>query len=134
MTDEIIECLRQDIVTDRLKSGERLPNERELAEYFGVSQPTVREALRALDVMGLIQVRHGSGVYVRGDSAYVAARALQTLVQLEQVSIIEALDVRELLGRETARIAAGAANDADVEVIEQRLSALSELDARADHR
>jgi GntR family transcriptional regulator, transcriptional repressor for pyruvate dehydrogenase complex len=131
VTDEIIESLRQDIVTDRLKSGERLPNERELAQYFGVSQPTIREALRALDVMGLIQVRHGSGAYVRGDSAYVAATALQTLVQLERVSIIEALDVRELLGRETARIAAGAADDADIEVIEQRLVALSELDPRA---
>ena len=44
VADEIIEALRQDIVTRRLSDGERLPNERELSDRFGVSQPTVREA------------------------------------------------------------------------------------------
>lgn len=131
VTDEIIESLRQDIVTHRLKAGERLPNERELAQHFGVSQPTIREAVRALDVMGLIHVRHGSGAYVRGDSAYLAATALQTLLQIERVSIIEALDVRELLGRETARTAASAATEEGIEALEQRLEELREIDAQS---
>lgn len=131
VTDEIIESLRQDIVTHRLKAGERLPNERELAQHFGVSQPTIREAVRALDVMGLIHVRHGSGAYVRDDSAYLAATALQTLLQIEQVSIIEALDVRELLGRETARTAARTATNEDIAELEQRLEELGKIDARS---
>jgi GntR family transcriptional repressor for pyruvate dehydrogenase complex len=131
VTDEIIESLRQDIVTDRLKAGERLPNERELAQHFGVSQPTIREAVRALDVMGLIHVRHGSGAYVRGDSAYLAATALQTLLQIERVSILEALDVRQLLGRETARTAARVATEEDIEALEQRLEELREIDAQS---
>jgi GntR family transcriptional regulator, transcriptional repressor for pyruvate dehydrogenase complex len=118
-------------VTHRLKAGERLPNERELAQHFGVSQPTIREAVRALDVMGLIHVRHGSGAYVRGDSAYLAATALQTLLQIEQVSIIEALDVRELLGRETARTAARTATNEDIAELEQRLEELGKIDARS---
>jgi GntR family transcriptional regulator, transcriptional repressor for pyruvate dehydrogenase complex len=127
VTDEIVESLRLEIVTRRLKSGDRLPNERQLAEHFGVSQPTIREAIRALDVMGLVDVRHGSGAYVRGDSAYVVATALQTLLQIERVSIIDALDVREVLGRETARVAAINATEADLELIEERLAALDQL-------
>ena len=127
ITDAIVESLRLEIVTRRLKSGDRLPNERLLAEHFGVSQPTIREAIRALDVMGLVDVRHGSGAYVRGDSAFVVAAALQTLLQIERVSIIDALNVREVLGRETARVAAINATEADLELIEQRLARLDEL-------
>src|SRR5208283_4741080 len=44
--------------------GQRLPSERDLADRFGVSRPTVREAIIALDIQGLIEARHGSGIYV----------------------------------------------------------------------
>src|ERR1700759_961064 len=79
-TDVIIEVLREEIVSGRLPPGARLPTERELANHYGVSQPTVREVIRAFDVMGLVDVRHGSGAYVRGDSAYLMATALQTML------------------------------------------------------
>jgi GntR family transcriptional regulator, transcriptional repressor for pyruvate dehydrogenase complex len=124
ITDEIIETLRQDIVTGRLGRGERLPTERELATHFGVSQPTMREVVRALDVMGLVSVRHGSGAYVRSDSAYLVASSLQTLLQVERVSIIEVLDVREFLGLESARMAATAATTEDIQSLEDHLARL----------
>jgi GntR family transcriptional repressor for pyruvate dehydrogenase complex len=126
--DQIIETLRRDIVTGRLSRGDRLPNERELAHHFGVSQPTVREALRALDVMGLIDVHHGSGAFVRGDSAYVVAAALQTLLQIERVSILEALDVREVLSRQSARLAATSRTQADLDDLDQHLARLDRAD------
>ena len=128
VTDQIIETLRQDIVTGRLGRGTRLPTERELASHFGVSQPTVREAMRALDVMGLVDVRHGSGAFVRGDSAYVVASALQTLLQIERVSILEALDVREILSRQSARLAATSRTEADLDALDQHLERLEHAD------
>ena len=99
VVDEIIETLRQDIVTRRLPHGERLPNEKELSDRFGVSQPTVREAIRALETLGLVEVLHGNGSFVRSQGDYALASALQTLLQLQGVGIMEVLDVRQVLGR-----------------------------------
>ena len=47
-----------------LRPGDRMPPERELAELLGVSRPTVREALRALSILGIVRSRHGSGTYL----------------------------------------------------------------------
>jgi GntR family transcriptional repressor for pyruvate dehydrogenase complex len=126
-TDAIIESLRQDIVTGRLKRGERLPNERELAAHFDVSQPSVREAVRALDVMGLVDVRHGSGAYVRGDAAYAMGAAMQNLLQIENVSVLEALDVREMVGRESVRLACREAVGEDIDALEEKLEKLTSV-------
>ena len=114
IVDEIIESLRQDIVTRRLPHGERLPSEKDLSDRFGVSQPTVREAIRALETLGLIDVLHGSGSFVRSQGDYALASALQTLVQLEHVGILEILDVRQALGRFSIRLASSKAADEDI--------------------
>lgn len=116
--DGVIDSLRQDIVSQRLPQGSRLPSERDLATHFSVSQPTVREAVRALAAMGLVEVRHGSGAYVRGDSDYLVATALQILMQMKGVGLLEVLDVRTALGLQSARTAAVAATDADLEKLE----------------
>src|SRR5438105_351507 len=50
----------------KLRSGDKLPPERELAALMNVSRPSLREALRTLSVMGVIELRHGSGIYVTG--------------------------------------------------------------------
>ena len=126
-TDVIIEVLREEIVSGRLPRGARLPTERELANHYGVSQPTVREVIRALDVMGLVDVRHGSGAYVRGDSAYLMATALQTMLQIESVGIVDVLDVREMLGRESVRRAAMNATVGDVAACREALGRLDRV-------
>jgi GntR family transcriptional regulator, transcriptional repressor for pyruvate dehydrogenase complex len=117
VVDEIIESLRQDIVTRRLPHGERLPNEKELSDQFGVSQSTVREAIRALEAVGLIDVLHGSGSFVRGQGDYALASALQTLLQLESVGIMEVLAVRHVLGRYSIEAAATNATAEDAQTI-----------------
>ena len=111
--------MRQDIVTRRLPHGERLPSEKELSNRFRVSQPTVREAIRALETLGLVDVFHGNGTFVRSQGNYGLASALQTLVQLESVEIMEVLDVRQLLGRQSIEAAAMNATAEDIAAIEQ---------------
>ncbi len=117
VVDEIIETLRQDIVTRRLPHGERLPSEKDLSDRFGVSQPTVREAIRALETLGLVEVFHGNGSFVRSQGDYALASALQTLLQLESVGIMEVLDVRQLLGRHSIEAAAVRAKDDDIAAV-----------------
>lgn len=126
----LIEALRQEIVTGRLPKGEKIPNERILAEQFGVSQPTVRAAVRALETLGLIEARQGSGSYVSAHADYALASAMQNLLQLGQVDILEVLSVRRGLGLQSVSLAAERAEADDVQAIEiawQELQAMPEV-------
>src|ERR1700733_9227361 len=73
--DQIIEQLRTQILTGAVALGAKLPTERELGLEFGVSSPTIREALRALSSMGLIEARRGSGAYVAPNLGRIIASA-----------------------------------------------------------
>lgn len=132
IVDEIIETLRQDIVTGRLSDGDRLPSERELSEQFGVSQPTVREAVRALETMGLIEVLHGTGTFVRSTGDYALAAALQTLLQLQQVNIMDVLSIRQVLGRYSIEQAAINATEADLAAIAGACAFFETADSKQD--
>ena len=125
LVDEIIETLRQDIVTRRIPDGERLPSEKELSDRFGVSQPTVREAIRALETLGLVEVLHGSGSFVRSQGDFALASALQTLLQLRSVGIMEVIDIRQVLGRHSIRLAVANATDEDLADIAASCAAFS---------
>lgn len=105
-----------------------------MAQHFGVSQPTVREAIRALGAMGLVDVRHGSGAYVTGDSSGLVGLALRTVLQLEQVTILQVVDVRRVLGQFAARSAATAADSIDVGRVRRAAEALEDLDGARDVR
>lgn len=127
VTDEIIDTIRADIVTGRIPQGERMPSERELAEDFGVSQPTVREALRALEILGLVEVHHGSGTFTSGRAEYAVASALLTLMQLQNVGVMEVQTVRQILGVQSASLAAMTATYDQIGEIEKALSAIDGL-------
>jgi len=77
---QIAEQLRQLMASGEFAPGSRLPGERDLALQLGVSRPSVREALIALEVAGMIEVRTGSGIYVRQTSA---AKPVATPVELD---------------------------------------------------
>lgn len=132
IVDEIIESLRQDIVTGRIPDGERLPSEKELSEQFGVSQPTVREAVRALETMGLIEVQHGNGTFVRSKGDYALAAALQTLLQLQQVGIMDVLAIRQVLGRYSIEQAAINATQADLDAITDACCFFDKTESKQD--
>jgi GntR family transcriptional regulator, transcriptional repressor for pyruvate dehydrogenase complex len=80
--EQIIDQIRKLIENGTLKKGDRLPSERILAEQFGSSRASIREALSALDVMGIIETRTGSGNYIK--------------VNIEESSIDEMI-IRDLL-------------------------------------
>lgn len=127
ITDEIVTRLRQDIAFGRLSPGERLPNERELAALFGVSQPTVRESVRVLEAMGLVEVRHGSGTYVNASVDRFVSTSLQTLLEFNDSSFADVEELREaLLPYTTSRVVAHA-TDAEIDAIEERASVLEQL-------
>lgn len=91
------------------KVGERLPSERELVKTFGVSRPTIREAVIALEVDGLVEVKTGSGVFVK------AVNPEGGSPKRSDVGMIELLEARKALESEAAAIAASRITDEQIE-------------------
>lgn len=96
---QIAEQIRGQILAGTVEPGRQLPSERELAQSLGVSRPTVREALIALEVAGLVEVRVGVGAFVRGPGG--ASEGLPEL----SASPLEVMAVRRLLEPEAAALA-----------------------------
>ena len=126
--DQIFAALRARIVTGDLARGVRLPAERELAERYRVSVPTVREAIRALAATGLVDVRHGAGTFVAADADRVLALHLVTFLQLEAVELVDAVNLLRVLDRQAAVQAATAATAEDIAALR---AAVAGIDAAA---
>src|SRR5512140_1483071 len=105
-------------------AGERLPPERDLAKQLGVSRPSVREALIALEVQGFVEVRVGSGVYVRSPQAAKVAARLS-----EDSGPFELIRARWLIEGECAALAAKSATRAQVKAMGD---ALGRMEAHRD--
>jgi DNA-binding FadR family transcriptional regulator len=112
---QIADQLRQLIESGEFAVGDRLPTERELADQLGISRPTVREALIALEVEGRIRIRVGSGIYVT-ESPRAAALAAET-----DEGPFELLRAREFIEGAIAAEAALHVQPADLELLDDVL-------------
>ena len=114
---QIADQIRSLIRSGEFPAGARLPPERDLARQMGVSRPSVREALIALEVEGLVDVRIGSGIYVLGSSRGAKGRA-----EVEAASgPFELLRARWVIEGECAALAAKSAHKTQIAAIEEAL-------------
>jgi GntR family transcriptional regulator, transcriptional repressor for pyruvate dehydrogenase complex len=122
LSREVQMAIKQSILDERFKPGEKLPSERELVEQFQVSRVTVREALRNLQSSGLIAIRRGikAGAYVAEPNADQITESLQNLMSLGRIDYSHLIDARLYIEPRAAEIAAKYRTDEDV----QRLRAL----------
>ena len=111
---EIVRQIRGLIADGQLKSGDRLPPERDLAERFRVSRTSVREALRALESLGLIEIRAGEGTYVREVSVEALIEPLALVILTQREAIAELYEARRLLEPAIAALAARRASREEV--------------------
>jgi GntR family transcriptional repressor for pyruvate dehydrogenase complex len=129
--EEVAKQIQQRII-DQLKPGDVLPPERELAEMFGVSRSSVREAIRSLEVMGLVEPRRRVGTLVRELNAVSILNPLTTAL-LKTVSInTELLDVRRIIEPPLARRAAMNATPAQIADLEDILRRQEERVSRGE--
>jgi GntR family transcriptional repressor for pyruvate dehydrogenase complex len=110
--DQVVQQLQDAIQTRKFLPGERLPTERELAERFSVGRGVVREALKSLAHLGLVESRQGSGTFVRSDPSPIVTRALTLSVAADERSTSQLFDVRGILEDFAARQAALLRTDA----------------------
>lgn len=94
VSDQVADQIRLLITRERLAEGERLPPERDLAERFGVSRPTVSQALRMLSLMGLVEIRHGSGAYVLRRPQGMVSASVGLMHDLDQGSLDDLAELR----------------------------------------
>jgi GntR family transcriptional repressor for pyruvate dehydrogenase complex len=108
VTDEAIDKIKDMLLRGELKAGDRLPPEKELSDRLGLSRSSLREAVKALALIRVLDVRRGDGTYVTSLDAKLLNEAVAFVVELHQDrSILELFEVRRILEPATAFIAAG---------------------------
>lgn len=114
VADQIVDDLRHRILGGELPNRSRLPAERELAEQYGVSGATIREAVRVLSAVGLVSVRHGAGSFVTAESDTMIGMSIASVVQLAGAGAVDVLGVFAALTRYAVQLAAETATDAEI--------------------
>lgn len=103
---QVIEQIKGMIKSGDLQPGDRLPSERDLVEHLQVSRTSIREALSALQLIGLVESRHGEGNFIRAGLDLNFLEPLSVLFLLDRTPAAEVLQFRLLLEVESARLAA----------------------------
>ncbi|MEW6662640.1 MAG: FadR/GntR family transcriptional regulator [Bacillota bacterium] len=119
--EEIIQQIKGLIASNKMTPGDRLPSEREMAEIFGVSRSAVREAMSALENAGLIEIRHGSGVYLKDVNEKAWVEPLALLLFSKKENLIGLLELRMGVESEAAALAALRAGPDDILAMEEAL-------------
>jgi len=119
--EEVARRLEQ-LIAERMKPGDMLPPERELAESFGVSRSSIRDAIRRLELVGMVEPRQGSGTVVRELSTDALINPLTSVLVQKRKLVVELLDVRKMLEPPLAARAATHASASDVSEMEDVLA------------
>ncbi len=128
-SDDVVTQIRDAIIAGRLKTGDRLPNERELCRVFGVGRSTLREGLRTLEALGVIDIRPGAagGIFTSEPQADHLGSALEALLRFRHATVQELAEFRVSFEGETARWAAQRADEADVAHLKELADRFTEL-------
>lgn len=97
ISSQIMDQIKEKILNGKLKVGDKLPSERELASKLGVSRSSVREALRSLDILGVVSSVQGEGTYIQGDFGDSLSMLMTFMYCMNGCSLKEALQLREIL-------------------------------------
>ncbi|WP_251976351.1 GntR family transcriptional regulator [Salinicola avicenniae] len=124
LADTITERLEGMILEGSLKPGHRLPAERELAERFGVSRPSLREAIQQLTARGLLTSRQGGGTYVSERLEETYTDPMLEMLSRHDEFHLDVLEFRDAMEGITAYHAAMRATPADKELLQRRFEAL----------
>lgn len=133
----VAQRLLDHLTSGAVAPGTRLPSERQLAASLNVGRSAVREALAALDVLGIVSIRPGSGTYLREATSEILPKAINWGLMLGQPRIHDLVELRQFLEVSSAQLAAQRADEADIERISTQLDLMQEgvdhIDQFAEH-
>lgn len=118
-TNDVVDVIKGMILDGRLKPGDRLPIEPELAAQLSISRGSLREGVRALIAMGVLEARQGAGTFVTDLGLQRLFEPLEFIAELHQHSALEFLQVRRAIEAETASQAASRITDYDLGIAQK---------------
>jgi GntR family transcriptional regulator, transcriptional repressor for pyruvate dehydrogenase complex len=118
VADDAIATIKEMIVRGEIKAGQRLPAERDLAARLGVSRPSLREAIRALIALNILESRHGEGTFVSSLEPELLAEPIDFLLQVNTTALIALFEARRALEAGVASLAAERATDLELAQLE----------------
>ncbi|MBO5555707.1 MAG: FadR family transcriptional regulator [Oscillospiraceae bacterium] len=130
--DFVVNTFRTALVERKLKAGDRLPSEGELAEALKVSRGTVREAMKILSSSGLVDVRRGNGTYVRPNDENVSMDSVLFAFLLAQPSRNEQVECRRYIERTIYELAIRNATEEDIAALEANYQELLDQLAQSE--
>lgn len=120
VTDEAITKIKDMLISGELKAGDRLPPEKDLSEKLGLSRSSLREAVKALELIRVLDVRRGDGTYVTSLEPQLLTEAMAFVVDLHQgKSVLELFEVRRILEPSAALMAASRITEEQIEALKQ---------------
>lgn len=123
--ESIIDSIKSDIIAGKLCSGEKLPPERELAKQFGVSRTSIREALRTLEILGVIESIQGSGNFITGNYEKSLIESMSMMFLLQKIDSLQISQLREALETKAALLAVDSITDEQIQRLEEIVKEMS---------
>jgi len=120
ISEQVYKQLRDNLIDGTWKAGDKIPSENELANAFGISRVSVRQALSKLMTLGLIETRLGEGSFVKRIRPGVYMKDMIPLLYLSQESTEEVLEFRQIIEVETAGVAALKMTEKDILQLEEK--------------
>ncbi|WP_242088639.1 FadR/GntR family transcriptional regulator [Curtobacterium sp. DN_7.5] len=127
LTDDAIARIQQMIVSGELQPGQRLPPEKELSESLGLSRNSLREAVKALELIRVLDVRRGDGTYVTSLEPTVLLEAVSFVVDMHHDrSLVDLLEVRRILEPASAVLATARASEQQIDELATLMEAVDD--------
>jgi GntR family transcriptional repressor for pyruvate dehydrogenase complex len=117
ITELVVQRIKELLETGELKAGSRLPPERELADMLSISRPSLRTALKALSVMGIIRAKPGAGTYIADSLPEVFTEPMRFMTLIHNTSDEELFEARLIIEAGLAELAAERATVADLKTL-----------------
>lgn len=132
--EEVCDQIRKQLAAGVLKPGDKLPAERDLAVEFGVSRPVIREAIRTLEISGILEQKKGvkGGAFIRSGSADMITHSLQNLIVVGRISVAGLFEARKIIQEAVTRLACERGSDEDFNAIEANLNEIAAYAERED--
>jgi GntR family transcriptional repressor for pyruvate dehydrogenase complex len=124
---EVVDQVTDLVLNNHLQPGDKLPAERNLAQQLGVSRTAIREAIRALEEKGLVEVRQGAGTFVRSPAPESVSASLSLYLQTNVARYLQLMELREMLDVEIAGRLAGRIDKEDLEQLQVRIAKMRQL-------
>ena len=128
LATEIARRLVEFLLSGGLEPGDRVPSERQLAEAFGVGRSAMREALKALTLLGLLEVRHGDGTYLRRADSTLLPAVIEWGLLLGEQRTMDLVEARQKIEAVIAGLAAERRDERDVAELRELLDRMARME------